>query len=414
MLDLFLNKLNHYKDQVALVDSNRSYTYRELLESIDKKSNNMSRGQRKIQVVLVDHSFDTLSTLLALWVNKNTVLPISPEGVFSDQANFINDVENNPALQRWQMKNQSGLLLMSSGSTRKAKFVLHNFEHFLEKYYQQLPKSYRILDFHLWDHLAGLDVLFSTLASGSVLILSPKKTISIIESLIKTQSISVLPITPTFLNLLFWEYRNRVFPEVEKVVLGSEPMRASIQKMYTLFPNAQWLQKFGTTETGRIEGLRGSVQKGFALNPEKVQVRNNILWIKCPKSLIGYIGKSDLKLSGDWMCTNDRVTLQNQGHFQITGRKDSFFNVGGEKVFPYPIEQTLQKHPQVISAKVNGVKNPLMGTVLEAKILWEGECQSMTSQLRKHCKAQKLPHIKIPVRFYRVSNLEYSSRFKQL
>ena len=414
MLDLFLSKLNHYKDQIAFIDSNRTYTYRELLESIDKKSSKMPSGQRKIQVVLVDHSFDTLSTLLALWLKKNTVLPISPEGIFSDQSNFINEVENNTTLQLWQMKNRSGLLLMSSGSTGKAKFVLHDFDFFLERYYQQQPQGFRVLDFYLWDHLAGLDVLFSTLASGSVLILPPKKNIYAIESLIKNHSISILPITPTFLNLLFWEYRNRVFPQVEKVILGSEPMRASIQKMHTLFPNAQWVQKFGTTETGRIEGLRGSVKEGFALNPEKIQVRDNLLWVKCPKSLVGYIGKGDLEINGEWIGTGDVVTLQNEGHFQITGRKDSFFNVGGEKIFPYPIEQTLQKHPQVLSAKVSGVSNPLMGTVLEAKILWEGECHSMTSQLRKHCKSNRLPHMKIPVRFHRVNNLEYSSRFKQI
>ena len=414
MLDLFLSKLNHYKDQIAFVDSNRTYTYRELLESIDKKSGKLSSGQRKIQVVLVDHSFDTLTTLLALLLKKNTVLPISPEGIFCDQSNFINEVENNTTLQHWQMKNRSGLLLMSSGSTGKAKFVLHDFDFFLEKYYQQVPQGFRVLDFYLWDHLAGLDVLFSSLASGSVLIIPPKKTIHGIESSIQNQSISILSITPTFLNLLFWEYRNRVFPQVERVILGSEPMRASIQKMHTLFPNAQWIQKFGTTETGRIEGLRGTVKEGFYLNPEKTQVRNNLLWLKCPKSLVSYIGKGDLEIDGEWICTNDVVTFQKQGHFQITGRKDSFFNVGGEKIFPYPIEQVLQKHPQVLSAKVNGVPHPLMGTVLEAKILWEGECESMTSQLRKHCKTHKLPHIKIPIRFHRVNSLEYSMRFKQI
>jgi long-chain acyl-CoA synthetase len=93
--------------------------------------------------------------------------------------------------------------------------------------------------------------------------------------------------------------------------------------------------------------------------------------------------------------TGDLGMLNARGHLVMTGRKQTFLDVGGYKVDIVEVEEVLQSHPQVCEAAVLGVEVPHVGTLIKAVVVTDGLCgeADILSYCRQHLVRFKVPRL---------------------
>ena len=71
----------------------------------------------------------------------------------------------------------------------------------------------------------------------------------------------------------------------------------------------------------------------------------------------------------DWVHTGDLATIEPTGSVRIRGRLKSLIKRGGIRILPAEIERALCAHPEVLEAKVVGIRHPRLGEVPKAYIV---------------------------------------------
>jgi len=78
-----------------------------------------------------------------------------------------------------------------------------------------------------------------------------------------------------------------------------------------------------------------------------------------------------------WVMIGDMCTVEEDGTINLIGRSHACINSGGEKIFPYEVENALLSHPAVRDVTVIGVPHPRWGEAVTAVIeLSEGASDS--------------------------------------
>jgi long-chain acyl-CoA synthetase len=173
---------------------------------------------------------------------------------------------------------------------------------------------------------------------------------------------------------------------------------------------------YGSTETGSIslntdpaERMRfGSL--GLPLKNVEIRIHDasgrdlppeesGQIWVKSPViPPTGYENPPELTpkvFRDDYFNTGDIGKKDLRGHLVMTGRKQSFVDVGGHKVEVGEVEEVLESHPQVREAAVLGVEVPNLGTLLKAVLVTEAECREadILSYCRERLAAFKVPRL---------------------
>jgi long-chain acyl-CoA synthetase len=91
--------------------------------------------------------------------------------------------------------------------------------------------------------------------------------------------------------------------------------------------------------------------------------------------------------------TGDLGVLDARGHLVMTGRKQTFVEVGGYKVDLSEVEEVLVAHPRVREAAAVGVEVPELGTLIKAVIVADGPCEE--ADILAHCGG-RLAFFKVP------------------
>jgi long-chain acyl-CoA synthetase len=295
-----------------------------------------------------------------------------------------------------------GFVIFSSGSTGAPKAILHDLNRFMGKYAGG-GKNYRTLAFLLFDHIAGLDTLFYTLAGGGTLVLPDGRDVNTVCRLIERERIEVLPVSPSFLNMLLLsgEHGHHDLSSLKVITYGSEPMGESLlTRLAEAFPDCRIVQKYGTSEFGApVSASRGndSVWLKFREDQARVKVVDGILWVKAPGTMVGYLNHPQPKMEDGWFCTGDAVEVDGEW-MRILGRESDTINVGGEKVNPAEVEAAILEVDNVLEASVRGEANPIMGQVVAATVRLKAprDAAEMTRAIRRHLRGRLQPY-KVPV-----------------
>ena len=300
-----------------------------------------------------------------------------------------------------------GFVIFSSGSTGAPKAVLHDLNRFMGKYGAS-GKALRTLAFLLFDHIAGLDTLFYTLAAGGTLVLPEGRDVNTVCRLIQAARVEVLPASPSFLNLMLLsgEDARHDLSSLKVITYGSEPMGESLLgRLAAAFPECRIIQKYGTSEFGApVSASRGndSVWLKFREDQARVKVVDGVLWVKAPGTMVGYLNHPQPVMEDGWYCTGDRVEVDGEW-MRILGRQSDVINVGGEKVNPADVEAAILEVDDVLEAAVRGEANPILGQVVAATVRLKtplkepGEEREMTRAIRRHLRGRLAPHM-VPVR----------------
>jgi len=422
----FFARIQKCRTQVCIKDANNSYTYENLLSAIDsweKRFDNWQILPGTVVGVRADYSISSVAALLAL-LRRKAVAALIPHSASPNQylldsfsialldiaseQNFgwhpIDCSHHHELLESLRLGNEGGIVLFTSGSTGRPKAVLHSVERFLAKF-QRPGRSLCTLAFLLFDHIGGLDTLFYTLCNGGTLVLVRRRDPDSIFATIQTHGVEVLPSSPSFLRLacLAGSQLKYNLSTVKVITYGAEPMDATtLTRINALFPTAEIIQRYGTTETGSPSTrsrAKDSLWVSFNKNGVETKVVNEVLWIRNAGSMLGYLNSPTPIDEFGWYCTGDLVDLDGEW-IRFRGRLTDLVNVGGEKVSPVEVEEVILELDLVRTAMVTGEPHPLMGKIIVAKVVLAqaGIDRKTAAQLiREHCNRRLARH-KVPVK----------------
>ena len=86
-----IDSFNHLDNKVAIIHKDTSYTYQELFNNIEKIRKEIIEKKinpGEVVSIVDDYSFDSISLLIALYQNKNIIVPITSK--IEDEVNIIN------------------------------------------------------------------------------------------------------------------------------------------------------------------------------------------------------------------------------------------------------------------------------------------------------------------------------------
>jgi long-chain acyl-CoA synthetase len=438
----FIERLESFSGNEAVIYNDTSFTYMQLLDyyyvwkDIIKK-NNTKQGE--VIAVEGDYSPKVCSLILALLENKNIIVPLSSAAVKQkeefleiaevDKLYTVTDdgfdyaayerVKSNELIKKLIDINDPGLVLFTSGSTGKAKGVIHNFAKILDKY-KTKREPLRTLTFLLLDHIGGINTMFHTLSNGGAVITSKSRKPEDICKVIEKYKVELLPASPTFLNILLLseQYQNYDLSSLKIISYGTEVMPESIlKKVNQVFPGVHIRQTYGLSELGIMRAKsKSSDSLWVKVGGEgyETKIIDGILYIKADSAMLGYLNAPSPFDEDGWFNTQDQVLVEGD-YIKILGRKSEIINVGGQKVFPAEVEEVILQMPGVKDVAVKGEPNFITGNIVTAKInlIEHEDMVSLKKRINEFCK-DKLEPFKIPIKVEIVEDELFNARFKRI
>ena len=443
-VDTIFENMLRWKDQPAIYWRGHSIDYGELLRLIDDWVLQFSvLGIRAGNVcgVYGDYSPNTISLIFALMKINAISVPLTVASekqkdefidisgmeylitVSSDdswECTVITNSVPNSLVQSFLTVRHPGLIVFSSGSTGDPKGILHDIERVTSKFLSS-RKSRRTFLFLMMDHFGGFNTLLGALAYGGVAICPETRVpIKVCETIDRSQA-TLLPTTPTFLNLLLasGSWRNYDLSSIELITYGTEVISdVVLKKIREAFPNVDFKQTYGLSELGvlRSESLdNNSTWVKIGGEGFQVKIVDGVLWVKAESNMVGYINASQPFDDDGWMCTDDEVEVEGE-YIRFLGRKTDIINVGGQKVFPAEVENVLIQAPNITDATVRSMPHRLLGQAISAEVVLnqDEDLEKLSTRLRNFCR-ERLDKYKVPMRFSVVNRVEnQSTRFKKI
>ena len=438
--DIFYDNSN----KNALIFNGQEYNYSDLIKNINHwkseiENNDIKRGETV--ALFGDFTFNTISILFALIDNENIIVPLDfghknksqskLDIAFVDtiiSVNRIDDVEfarvdknyaPNSYYETLKSERKPGLVLFTSGTSGNPKAAVHDLELLLNKF-KAKRRSFKTLNFLLFDHWGGLNTMFHTLSNAGVVLALKDRRPGTICSYIEKYGIELLPTSPSFLNVLLIseEYKKYDLSSLTLITYGSEPMpQSTLIKIKDLFPKIKLLQTYGLIELGVLQSKSKSNDSLWVkVGGEGFQTRivDDLLEIKSKSAMLGYLNAPSPFTIDNWFMTGDEVEVDGD-YIRILGRKSELINVGGEKVYPQEVENIILKLNNVAEVRVYSKKNPIVGNMIcaDVKLVVPEGKKEFKTRLKFFCK-QNMEKFKIPVKIEIVQDDQFNDRFKKV
>ncbi|HMB04546.1 MAG TPA: long-chain fatty acid--CoA ligase [Isosphaeraceae bacterium] len=329
------------------------------------------------------------------------------------------DRPGHPLIDALAASGHSGLVLFSSGSTGRAKAILHDLDRLLEKFEAPRP-GLRILSFLLLDHIGGINTILYGLAHGGTVVTIRDRRPETICRAIERGRVEVLPTSPTFLNLLLLSgvHRQHDLASLKLITYGTELMPAStLERLGREFPGVRLQQTYGLSELGILRSKSrdgGSLWVKVGGEGYETKVVNGVLWIRARSALLGYLNAPSPFDAEGWFNTQDAV-VQDGEWLRFLGRTSEIINVGGQKVYPAEVESILLEMDNVLDATVRGERNPIVGQCVVARVnLRQPEPPpEFKARMRRHCRGRLAPYM-VPVKVEIAASEQYNARCKRM
>lgn len=427
-------RLNEFKTDEALIVGENTYLYSDVLKSVEnwgKRILNDNVKPKEVIIIFGDFSADMLFAMLALVINKNIIVPIAKEKrenldrmaevsradkmyFFCEEGCELKELGNTQThelIEKVRESDDAGVMIFTSGSTGEGKCSIHKFSNLTYRVRGEVKRrALRTLVFLKMDHIGGINTIFSILFQGGAMILINDRSIPNVCSLIEKHCVELLPTTPSFINMMIISGASKEYDLSSLILItyGTEPMPdVTLKALHKEIPNVKIRQTYGLTEMGifptKSKGNDSVYMKVGGDGQVETKIKNGILFIRSPHSMLGYLNAPNPFDEEGWYNTGDEVELDGE-YLHILGRKEEIINVGGEKVFPVEIEGILSKIPNVADVVVRGKKSPVTGQIVTADFcLQEDEDEnSFKKRVIEFCK-KELEDYKIP-RLIRVVN----------
>ncbi len=438
MTSLLIERMRENLDGEAIVCFPARATYRDLVARIATWLNFFDEVDIPPGAVVGingGYSIDACALFLALGTSGRVAAPL-PRGV--DHGNYLRIAAVDaiiafaedgtwswsrltppppPELLRTlRARGAGGVIVFSSGTTGQSKAGLSDFETLMGRYHQR-RRGYRTLAFLLLDHLGGICTMLYTLAQGGALIVAEERTPEAICRAIERDRIELLPATPTFLRMLAISgLHNRYdMTSLQMISYGTEPMPpVTLRGLMAIFPDVRFKQTYGLSETAVLPTRSPAPDSLWLEIGCDHRVVDGYLWVRCDTAMLGYLNLPSPFDAEGWFNTGDAVEVN--GRFvRILGRDSDLINVGGLKVYPAEVEDTLLALDNVREATVWGQANAVTGQVVAARVSLTGpeDPAAFERRLYQFCRG-RLERYKIPAVIEIVDGAHHGERFKKV
>ena len=426
-------------DLTAIRNIKEDISYTQLIEQINMYRHILSEKYPEAKTIILygDYDLKSISLLWAALMDNRIVMPITSTSIQSLE--LINLIDADLEIYSKEMKycyhpnnkkkviiremlelNKSGLILLSSGTTGVPKAVLHDSDKLLKKYIYS-KKRYTTIGLMLFDHIAGIDTLFYVLSSGGSLIIPQEKSIDNILTTMSQLLVEVLPASPSLIQFLLMDdrFNSNYLPSLKVITIGSERINDNLNsRLKERFGGkVELIQKYGITEIGTPATItRDNDPRYIKFKSGLIdyKIDDNVLYIKSPSSMVGYLSPDQSIPFDGWFNTQDQVEVDGEW-IKILGRVSDIINVGGQKVYPAEVESVLQSMDNVINVAVYGKSNLIMGSVVAAKVCLDSNETALEfkKRMREFSKG-KLETYKIPSIVEIVDEVKISDRYKKV
>ena len=440
---IMFERMRGFGDRPALFYRGETQSYLALTREIDAWTARLRSegiGPGSVCVIFGDYTPRSCAILWALMVLGAVSVPLTPV-TSPDLSELISmagvkyfirpDEEGGPRIEaltptvqnelieKFQPRGTPGLVVFTSGSTGKPKGILHDFERVTRKFVAKRP-GWRTVLFLMFDHFGGMNTLLSTFAYGGVGICLEQRVPDIVCRTIEAARATLLPTTPTFLNLMLASNVHRTYDlsSIQLITYGTEVMpAATLERVRAAFPKAQIKQTYGLSELGVLRSRsEDDTSTWVKIGGEgfEVKVKDGLLWVRSEANMVGYLNAPNPFDEEGWLCTGDEVEVRGE-YMRILGRKSDLINVGGQKVYPAEVETVLLQADNVVEAAVFGAPHPIMGQAVHARVtLAQPESLPVLNErLRKFC-VKRLARYKVPMRFVVATEEQHGARFKKI
>ena len=299
------------------------------------------------------------------------------------------------------------LVVMTSGTTGTPKMIQHTLDTLTSTIRStQTSRQARWLLTYAPTTFAGLQVIFSALIGGGVLVAPTDRSFEGFAKAASIHAVTHISGTPTFWRGLLMTLGDRGVPLVQATLGGEAPNERILGDIGNRFPCAALSQIYATTELGVIFTVsdgRPGFPAAWTTDPEmrpRLRVVDGVLEVRSSRRMEGYISDHSQSVDQDgWIRTGDLVGKVGDRYI-FEGREDLLINVGGYKVRPEEVEAALLRLPGVEEARVYGRDTPITGQIVAAElVLSEGIADAerypakVQAQMRSVLEAYKVPRL---------------------
>jgi acyl-CoA synthetase (AMP-forming)/AMP-acid ligase II len=314
-------------------------------------------------------------------------------------------------------------VLPTSGTTRTPKLVAHTVGTLTKSVKRDASKGADLCWGLLYDlnRFAGIQVYLQALLGGASLAI-PKTDATLDQKLafFAQAGCNAISATPTLWRKILMTPGASEIP-LKLITLGGEIADQSIlSALKNAFPLARVTHIYASTEAGvgfsvtdGLEGFPASYLTGTLSSATLRISKDGILEIQPLISGQKYLAeKTNLTEDDGFVNTGDRVQLRDERVFFL-GRDSGAINVGGNKVQPEKIEQTLLTHPEIAMVSVVPKRSGITGALVEARIvLKSGTTEPPTIPMLRQWCVDRLERYEVPAIIRLLDNLETTAAGK--
>ncbi len=284
----------------------------------------------------------------------------------------------------------------TSGTSGPPKLVDHSWDSLLAA--ARLSEQWHglgwllVYDATRW---AGIQVWLQAMLTGGRLVVPASRDPDVVARALADEAVSILPATPTLLRRLLASADPALLQQstLDRITLGGEAADAALlEQAAKAFPNAKITQVYATTELGEVYRVADG-RAGFPAT-----------WLG--KALPGG-GRLSIRRDGELLVRLSRDTaevgtgdlVERRGdRYEFTGRRSDVIVVGGAKVYPKRVEETIRSVPGITEARVYGLPSGVTGELVAAEIvladpLPEGQSpEAVRAAVLAICRSSLEPH----------------------
>lgn len=446
-------RLEKSPSKTAIVDGERSLTFRELYDEVVKFSSSLGFVNKDVISLISENSISFVTSYLGIINSGKIAHLISPEisatslitqlrsadpgiiiGSRTIKDNLLkstsiktpffefNEILSNHNQHQDNFKtNDFAYLIYTSGTTSEPKGVAitHSMMEFTTK------NIVRVLGYTNSDidvlplplhHSFGLGCFHTSLYVGSTLVLlkNASSLDDILEAIKKYKATTLAAIPATLTKLLKFERSvlKDYFSNVRLIITNSTSIPLNtIHSFKKILQNGNLATYYGLTEASRstfmifdkTSGREGSVGKPAPNVEIKIANDNNSregeIWIRGNNVIKNYWynPKADKSIVDGWLRTGDIGYFDNENYLFLLGRSDDIINVGGEKVAPHEIEEVVKQIPGIEDIVAFGVEHEIFGQTVKLNIVKSKNSDLDKSAILSYC-IKNLEKFKIPTK----------------
>jgi acyl-coenzyme A synthetase/AMP-(fatty) acid ligase len=278
---------------------------------------------------------------------------------------------------------EPAVYLMTSGTSGRPKCAKHTWESLSRAVkLRDSGRGQRWLLGYPMAQFAGLQVVLQSVHNGGTLVVprdfSPPRSI---EAVVEHR-VECITCTPTAARLMLACSTRPSLRDsaVRHVTLGGEAVdQRTIDELRDAFPSARVACTYASTELGLLL-VASDGKAGFdaaAIDGERFRLEGGELFARrTARSMVGYVGNQggpgqaelvEQSGQGAWVSTGDLAEVRGDRLF-ILGRKDDVINVGGFKVVPAQVEETIRSVRGVVEAAVVAHRSSILGHLVKARV----------------------------------------------